>query len=135
MADPPVSVEVRGISELNSGSRRLFGNIDDAAHSTFRSTADQVATIIARRQPMLTGRLAASATSTGTDRGASVGLGEGVVYAGWIEFGGTRGRAYVPDGRTVYPTAEESKPLFEQAGDKAARDQIRTMLWPKPSKL
>lgn len=135
MAEPVITAEVKGISELNSGSRRLFTNIDHAAQSTFRQTADQVATLIARRQPRLTGRLAASASATGTDRGASVGLGDGVVYAGWIEFGGTRGRAYVSDGRTVYPTAEESKALFKQAGDKAANDQIRTMLWPKPSKL
>jgi phage gpG-like protein len=133
--DPVVTTEVRGISELNSGSDRLCHNIDGAARSTFRATADQVATLIARKQPVLSGRLAASVSSTGTDKGAAVELGAGVPYAGWIEFGGTRGRAYVPDGRTVYPTAEESKTLFEQAGDKAARDQIRTMLWPKPSKL
>ena len=135
MADPVITTEVRGISELNSGSRRLFANIDHAAQATFRQTADQVATLIARKQPRLTGRLASSASATGTDKGAAVQLGDGVVYAGWIEFGGTRGRAYVPDGRTVYPTAEESKTLFKQAGDKAASDQIRTMLWPKPTKL
>ena len=135
MAEPVITAEVRGISELNSGSERLFHNIGTASRGTFRATAAQVATIIARRQPVLSGRLAASATSTGTDKGAAVELGGSLPYAGWIEFGGTRGRAYVPDGRTVYPTAEESKTLFEQAGDKAARDQIRTMLWPKPTKL
>lgn len=135
MADDSVSVEVRGVDELAAGSRRLFEKIGDGAEKTFLSTADQVATMIARKQPVLTGRLAASATADGIDKGASVGIGgPGVPYAGWIEFGGTRGRPYVPEGRTVYPTAEESKSMFQRAGEKTAADQIGMMLWPKPSR-
>ncbi len=32
-------------------------------------------------------------------------MGAGVPYAGWIEYGGSRGRAYAAQGRYVYPTA------------------------------
>jgi hypothetical protein len=134
VADPAVSTQVLGLSELERGSRLLFGHIDDHASAAFQSTAAQVAALIGNKQPRLTGRLAASATSSRIDHGADVGIGgPGVPYAGWIEFGGTRGRPYVSEGRTVYPTAEESKTLFERAGDKVAREQIGTMLWPKPT--
>ena len=135
MADPALSAEVHGIPELKRGSKRLFAHIDDGAGKAFVSTADQVATLIRARQPVDTGKLAASAGAEPADHGASVTLGDGVPYAGWIEFGGTRGRAYVPEGRTVYPTAEESKSMFERTGDKVARAQIGTMLWPKPNRM
>ena len=135
MQDPALSAEVRGIPELKRGSQRLFDHIDDGASKAFVSTADQVATLIRSRQPVVTGRLAASAGVEAADHGASVTLGDGVPYAGWIEFGGTRGRPYVPEGRTVYPTAEESKSMFERAGDQVARAQIGTMLWPKPNRM
>jgi phage gpG-like protein len=134
VVDPAVTTQVLGLSELERGSKRLFEHIDEHAKTAFRSTADQVATLIGRKQPRLTGRLAASATASGTDKGADVGIGgPGVPYAGWIEFGGTRGRPYVSQGRTVYPTAEASKHLFEQAGEQAAREQIGVMVWPKPT--
>jgi hypothetical protein len=131
--DPPVSAEVRGVDELQRGSRSLFEHIDSGADKAFMSTADQVATMIRTRQPVLTGRLAASAGAQPASHGASVTLGDGVPYAGWIEFGGTRGRPYVPMGRTVYPTAEAAAPLFKRAGDTLARNQIGSMRWPKPT--
>ena len=130
-----VTVEVHGADELAAGSRKLFDHIESGAEKSFLSTADQVATMIAGKQPVLTGRLAASVTAEGIDKGAAVGIGgPGVPYAGWIEFGGTRGRPYVPMGRTLYPTAEESKAMFERAGDRVAAEQIGAMLWPKPSR-
>ena len=136
MADPPVTTEVHGVTELKRGSKTLFARIDDHVDKEFLSTADQVASMIRARQPRLTGRLAASAGAFGSDHGASVGIGgSGVPYAGWIEFGGTHGRPYVAEGRTVYPTAEESKEMFKRAGDTVARKQIGSMTWPKPSRL
>jgi hypothetical protein len=134
VAEPAITSDVRGLAELARGTRRLFDKIDEHADKAFLSTADQVATMIANKQPVLTGRLAASATSSGTDKGADVSLGgPGVPYAGWIEFGGTRGRPYIPAGRSVYPTADESKSMFTQAGQRVVRDQIEVMTWPKPS--
>lgn len=74
------------------------------------------------RVPVLTGTLAGSVTEV-TDGevqgGFGIGMGEDVIYAGWIEFGGSRGRDYVPQGRYVYPTLvqQESRAqsIFEQA--------------------
>ena len=134
MPKPAISATVRGIPELERGSKRLFTHIDTGAEQAFRSTAAQVAALIRARQPVVSGALAASAGTEPTDHGASVTLGDGVPYAGWIEFGGTRGRPYVPEGRTVYPTAEASKPMFERTGETVARAQIGAMVWPRPSR-
>jgi phage gpG-like protein len=123
-------IEVHGIPELERGSRRLFENIDQGAGSAFRSVADQVATMVRTRVPRRSGRLAASVLADQADEGALVGLGDGVPYAGWIEFGGTRGRPYVPSGRYLYPTAQDAAPLLQRAGEQVARDEIRRMAWP-----
>src|SRR5262245_50903992 len=123
-------IEVHGIPELERGSRRLFDNIDQGAGSAFRSVADQVATIVRSRVPRRSGRLAGSVVSDQADEGALVGMGDGVPYAGWIEFGGTRGRPYVPTGRYLYPTASDAAPLLQRAGEQVAHDEIRRMAWP-----
>jgi phage gpG-like protein len=52
--------------------------------------------------PKLTGALAGSVASS-VD-GDTVNVTADVVYAGWIEFGGTRGRPYLPAGRYLTPT-------------------------------
>lgn len=135
MAQAPVDIEVRGIRELQRGSRRLFENIDDGADREFMATADQVASMVRSRQPHLTGRLAASVEAGHGEQGANLSLGGSLPYAGWIEFGGTRGRPYVPMGRTLFPTAQAAEPMFARAGETVARDEIRRMSWPTPSPL
>ena len=100
--------------------------------------ADQTAAMVAARVPRLTGRLAASVSSTGGlfSTGASVGMGgPGVPYAGWIEFGGSRGRPFVQEGRYLYPTADDNAGLAQRASEKAARDKIRMQRWPRPNRL
>jgi phage gpG-like protein len=135
VAERPIETQVLGLPELKKGSRKLFDRIGEHADKEFQSTADQVATLVAAKQPVKTGRLRASVSTTGIEHGAQIGLGgPGVPYAGWIEFGGTRGRPYVDTGRTLYPTAEDSERLFERAGERVARDQIGVMFWPKPNK-
>src|SRR5262245_23051380 len=99
MPDAPVHVEIRGTTQLSRGMRTLSGNIDRAAASGFKSTADQVATMVRSRVPKRTGRLASSVQGLQATGGASVAMGDGVPYAGWIEFGGGHGRAYLATGR------------------------------------
>ena len=66
--------------------------------------------------------------------GVTVGMGGGeVVYAGWIEFGGSRGRPLVPGGRYLTPTVLDNTDDAGQAVETAADDQIRRQAWPTPS--
>lgn len=135
MADGPVDVEVRGLRELQRGSRALFGNIDAGADREFVATAEQVATMVRSRQPHRTGALAATVDAAPAEKGASLSLGGSLPYAGWIEFGGTRGRPYIATGRTLFPTAEAAAPMFGRAGEKVANTEIARMHWPTPSPL
>lgn len=65
--------------------------------------------------------------------GASVGISrDEVPYAGWVEFGGTRGRPYVPGGRFLVPTALAAESDLKGAGERAATDEIRGFRWPNP---
>ena len=127
-------VEVRGYPQLAAGSARLFGRIGPHAEDRFQQVAEQVAGVVRGRVPHRSGRLASSVeTGRVAPHGVSVGIGAGVPYAGWIEFGGTHGRPYVAGGRYLFPTAEAAEPLVHVAGDLAAREAIKEAVWPRPT--
>ena len=126
-------VEVHGFRELAAGSAVLYRKIDTSADTAFGVVADHVAVAVRIRVPRRSGRLAGSVVATRDARGAEVGIGGGVPYAGWIEFGGTRGRPYVPTGRYLYPTALAAEPVLVTAGELAAQREIGAMHWPTPT--
>lgn len=126
-------VEIRGQRELVAGSLRLSRKIADAAGEEFLGVANRVSNVTAAKVPHRSGRMASAIWARKTKRGARVGISKREVpYAGWIEFGGTRGRAYVAQGRYLYPTAKAAAALLERAGAKAARVEIGRMHWPTP---
>jgi len=128
---PDDVVRVKGFPELAAGTTKLAADIGRAADGQFARVASSVASTIAARVPRQSGRLAGSATAV-PGSPAAVGLGGGVPYAGWIEFGGTRGRPYVPDGRYVFPSAQDAEPLLILAATAVANDQIKGMTWQTP---
>jgi phage gpG-like protein len=128
------SVKVRGLDELARGSARLADEIEDEATKDFGDVADKAASVVSARVPRRTGALAASVVGLEQRGQALVGMGgSGVPYAGWIEFGGTRGRPYVPSGRYLYPAAFSAEPMLISAGENAAKDEIRGFRWPRPT--
>jgi Bacteriophage HK97-gp10, putative tail-component len=124
-----VSVEVRGLAELAQGSRILAGNIAEAAPHAFLGVADQVAGQV--NVPRRTGRLAGSVEGRQEAGGASVGMGDGVPYARFVEFGG-RGHPHSPTGNYLYPAAIEAESLLVAAAERSANDEIGRMRWPSP---
>ena len=133
MAAKPAEVRVRGGVELAAGSRRLFQKVGPAAIRRFRRVAENSAGVVRTRVPRVTGRLAGSVAVGETDRSATLGMGRGYpvqLYAGWIEFGGTRGRPMVKRGRYVYPTALESQPMAVLAARSAVEQEIGGFSWP-----
>lgn len=133
MPAKPVEVEVRGEIQLITGSRRLVNQIDDQARRRFLAVADQAAGNVNAKVPRVTGRLAGSITIEPTERSALLRMGRGVPYAGWIEFGGTRGRPFVKRGRYVYPTALATQPQAVEAARYAADETIEGFAWPRVS--
>lgn len=59
--------------------------------------AAELATATRAAVPKISGRLAGSITVRPNPAGATLEMG--TIYAGWVEYGGTRGRQYVPRGR------------------------------------
>lgn len=117
---------------------------DDAAMADMRKWADQLAPAVAKaaepfaqrvadtvaaRVPVLTGQLASSVETSGDEEGVTVEMGGGLDYAGWIEFGGSRGRTHVPEGRYLYPSALEAQDEYGQVAEEAAEDSVRSFSW------
>lgn len=68
------------------------------------ATARDVAVRARGNLPRRSGRLAGSVRVDPTPDGASLVVA--APYAAWIEYGGSRGRPYVPEGRYVAPAAD-----------------------------
>ena len=128
-----VQVEVLGLAELAEGSADLAKRIGENAGPGMQSAADRAAERVRGSVPVDSGALMGSVT-TGTDGDTSyLGMGEGLEYAGWIEFGGTRGRPYVDQGRYVYPAAQAVTPQAVDAASKTASKEIGGYPWKAPS--
>jgi phage gpG-like protein len=141
MAKDGLSVEVHGLRELADGSLTLARKIEQGAPKQLQEAAGSAASAARGRVPRVSGRLASS-LHTGVSRDAAwLGFGDGVPYAGWIEFGGSRtgnrgataDRAYVPEGRFLYPAARDTEAMVASSAERAARDEIGAMRWPTPN--
>src|SRR5262249_55413221 len=122
-----------GAPEAMADLRRWADQVGPAVQRASEPFAIRVADRVRSKVPVLTGRLAGSVQSGEVDDGAEVKMGEGVVYAGWIEFGGSRGRPYVPEGRYVYPTALAAQDEFAPLAASASSDSVGRFSWSTPS--
>jgi hypothetical protein len=131
-----VAIIVRGVPEFIVGCQELGVNVKEAVDVAFRRIADQAAILVAPKVPVVSGRLQRSVAANVDDQGGrpNVTMGGELPYAGWVEYGGTRGRPYLPEGRYVYPTAHAARFELRLAGEIATEEQIRTMAWPTPTK-
>ena len=128
-----VSVTVVGADELRRGMVLLAGDLSkntrDYLDEVARRRADATVLIV----PRVTGRLAGSVTVTRTSSGANVSIGnEGTPYAGWVEFGGTRGRPYISEGRYLYPVALADQAQVDRDVTTTTEREIRGFRWPRP---
>lgn len=128
-------VEVYGLDEFARGARELTGHIEHGATDALGPVADLVATLVRGRVPHDRGRLASTVAVRREGTRVAVQMGGGAApYAGWIDYGGTRGRPYVDRGRYLHPAAESAESRAEQASEDAAKSEIRSMRWPRPNK-
>jgi len=125
------SVDVRGFPELAAGTSQLAHNIDQGASENFRTVADHAATLTRGVLHRDTGRTAGSVFTRSRPQGAVIGMGEGVEYAQYEEYGG-RGFPHSATGNFLYPSAMSVEPLLVAAAGKTAEQQIGAMHWPNP---
>lgn len=135
MADK-LDVEVHGYPELARDTGRLANGIEEEAGEQFGRVADGVAASSRMRVPRVSGTLASTVVSEQEGGEALVGMGGAAApYAGWVEFGGSRGRPYIGSGRYLYPTAIAVEPALIVAANKAALTEIGGMRWSNPAGL
>jgi hypothetical protein len=93
-----------------SGLMRMIGRmrarVDPIGRKACADTAEQVAGTTRGAVPVRSGRLAGSVRVAQEPAGARVEMG--APYAGWIEYGGTRGRPYVAAGRYLGPASKDA---------------------------
>jgi hypothetical protein len=130
-------VELKGLAEANRDMERWARELGPAVAAGLQGFARTIAGQVQGEVPVLTGTLAASVevvdTGEGDELGLGIGIGDGVPYAGWIEFGGSRGRALIPEGRYLYPAAADAEPDFTQIASDIAEDTARSFPWSTPA--
>jgi hypothetical protein len=104
------TVDVVGLRALVRDANRLCadaGPLNKALSAAGKQAAEPVAAQARSSYPQVTGRLAGSVRTSGTRSGASIRAGSASVpWAGPVDFGGyPAGRAYVTNGRYLFPAA------------------------------
>jgi phage gpG-like protein len=129
----PNEVVIEGGAAAMADMRHWADQVAPAVAQAADPFTQRLASIVAAKVPRLTGQLAGSIEANPTDDGAEVEMGDGIEYAGWIEFGGTRGRPYIPEGRYLYPSAIEATDEFARLAAETADDTARRFAWSTPS--
>jgi len=122
-------IEFVGLDEAYHDMATWASQLGPAVEIKAMVLAGGVASRTAAQVPVLSGALAASVNVAATSTGVDVSLGAGLPYAGWIEFGGSRGRPLVPEGRYLYPTALAAESDFIELAEDVANDTARRFPW------
>lgn len=122
--------EVHGVDELFRDTEKLAGRISDITPEAFETIANLAVAQVRAKVPKRTGQFAATVRAGKTKKKVYVRTGKAKVpYAGWLEFGGTRGRPYIDRGRYLYPTAFEMEPQLVAIANKVTHEEIRDTHW------
>jgi hypothetical protein len=134
-------VEVLGIPQLQADLAKWVMSIPDAVDQRTNAIADAMVQQLAASVPYVEGTLAGSAQAIPASElsdpqggGFALALGQtdAQEYAGWIEFGGNRGRDLVPEGRYIYPTVVDYTSQFLAAVSEGVTDSINSYPWSQP---
>lgn len=118
-----MSVEFEGVDELLAGMQRVERGVSDDAPKEFEHVASQVADQVRGRLPRRTGALAGSVEIDRDTGGAGVGMGSGVPYAQFVEYGG-RGFPHNPQGNYLTPAAMDATSALVRAGESVVKKKI-----------
>lgn len=126
---PDDAVQFVGVQAAERDIHRWAEELAPAVASKGQALAESVRSQVQGEVPVLTGTLAASVQLGEDPEGILVSIGDGVPYAGWIEFGGSRGRDAVPEGRYLYPTALAAEADYQSLAADVADDTARRFPW------
>jgi hypothetical protein len=121
-------VRLVGLDDAARDMKRWADQLGGAVDTEARGFAGRVAGRV--HPPVLTGALAASVGLVEIpDDGQGIGIGGGLDYSGWIEFGGSRGRPYIPQGRYLYPTAQAAEGEWYSLAEDTAENTVERFPW------
>ena len=126
-------VQFVGLEDAQAALKRWAKTMlpGDFAKGT-RPFADSMAGLIRNQVPVVTGALQSSVEPWPEPTNNGVGMGGAdTPYASWIEFGGSRSRDLVPQGRYVYPTVASH---LSQLGNTASEATVLSIVrypWPQ----
>jgi hypothetical protein len=131
-------VEFVGTDQAAADIARWAKQVGPELDKRSRDLAESIRDTTQGRVPVLTGNLADSVevvdvSGDAEGSGWGVAIGDGVDYAGWIEFGGSRGRELVPEGRYLYPTAQEAEDEYARLAEEIATDTAEGFPWSTPA--
>jgi hypothetical protein len=133
----PDQIEFKGLADANRDMERWARQLGPAVTERAQPFAERVADQVRNDVPVLTGTLAAGVDVVEVDEDGLHGVGVGhdpdVPYAGWIEFGGSRGRSLMPEGRYLYPAAVTAEADFATIAEDIAEDTARSFPWSTPT--
>ena len=132
-------VQIVGADQLRADLTRLAqpgGAFDQATRTAADRVLEPRAATTRSVVPHVSGAMAASIHVTPQPFGAVLSEGDGVAYAGWVDFGGTRpqggDRSYLPEGRYLFPSVGDLEPPAVAAYNTALQTAIDTFGWSHP---
>jgi hypothetical protein len=127
-------VELVGAPKAMADIRRWAGQLGHDLDVGLVPFATTLADRVRAGVPVVSGQLAGSVVQVRDDADAiGVEMGEGLEYAGWIEFGGTRGRPYVAEGRYLFPSLQGDVDEYETAATKVTDESVDRFPWSTPA--
>lgn len=106
------AIRIDGLNELRRDLRKVEAGLPKEVAAVFGRAAEKVAGKVRAALPRRSGRAAGSVKAARAQKGAIVRAGGAKVpYYGPLDFGGyPKGRPFVPEGRYLYPVAEDEGP-------------------------
>jgi hypothetical protein len=122
-------VEFDGLTEAFRDMDRWADHLDEEVAKQAGPFGENIAGKVRSAVPVLTGTLAGSVESMEANDGLEIGYDGTAPYDAWIEFGGSRGRPAVPEGRYLYPIALDAEQDYYTMAEDAAEQSIERFSW------
>lgn len=126
-------IQVEGLAALNRGLRTLGADAPKGLRLALNEAAELLVDRTRSKIPSVTGAARRSLVARSTRTSARVGVGgKRAPYYPWLDFGGQgriagrpAPRPFIREGRFVYPTLREVRPLIEAGLQNALTAVIR----------
>ncbi len=121
------AIRIDGLDQLRRRLKQVDSNLPKELALIFNRSAEGVAAKVRAKINSKSGRAAKHVKAAKTQKGAVVRAGgKSVPYFGPLDFGGyPKGRPFLPEGRYLYPTAEQEGPKAVREVEDGMRDLIR----------